>query len=218
MNNTAEDQQRIGNNLAILAVDLSECLKENILGGGTSYEGFRGNFGKVEKVLGLGKLLECPIIATQCRKDDPVCDLVQRYITEPEMILTPNKDKFCMKPGEGETNLGKLLEKLDVGALVVLGYHRDYCVLETTKSAVKRGYNVITSKEIMFWRNFPIAVDMCRPDLDDHLRKLRNAFFEYYQSLPLYCETAEDVENLMKKFKDSKSEVEVAEKVQADNS
>lgn len=66
------------------------------------------------------------------------------------------KENIFEKHGYDAFGARKLSERLkadNVKNLMILGYDRDCCVLETTKGAIKNGINVITSEHIMLTRN-----------------------------------------------------------------
>ena len=83
-------------------------------------------------------------------------------------------------------NFAKALRKIQVDTLIIGGFNRVECVYKTTKGALKRNYNVITSDQIMFGQT-PY-------DEEDRIRDI----LEWYKSKTVYFE---DIIKLIKEAK-----------------
>ena len=72
--------------------------------------------------------------------------------------------------------------------MVIIGYDRDYCVLETIKDAVARGIKVVTSEHAM------LTTNKC-------WSSTREQSLEYYRKNTLFLENLVDLYNYFYKFK-----------------
>lgn len=89
-----------------------------------------------------------------CRVADiPIC--VLEYIDHGETISKLTKKLKCVPrvktiqkfhdDGFRDTELGSVLENWGVRNILLMGINAEYCVKETAKSALKRGYSIMTA-------------------------------------------------------------------------
>lgn len=71
----------------------------------------------------------------------------------------------------------------DCKHLTIIGYDRDYCVLETIQGAVQRGITVVTSEQCMLTQDRPFR---------------RNKSLNYFRKHTIILETLEDVWNYIR--------------------
>lgn len=126
--------------ITLLAIDLHKSIYSSNMGHyeyGTVSEGFE----RIRQVLDAATELGYSIYAT-VYGDNTLDSRVASYAKQ--IIKKPEHSAFK------ETQLGKLLKVENSKELLVFGFNRDACVIETVKDAVRSGYKVITSEELMF--------------------------------------------------------------------
>lgn len=110
--------------------------------------------------------------------DDRLCDYFRPLVPKANRHW---KNEFAAFECDG-CDLGWRLQKDDVGTLFVAGYDRDYCLLDTVRSAVDRGYRVVTCEQLM------LSVERGR---------LRDGSLDYYRRRTVFKDALEDVLQLL---------------------
>lgn len=108
--------------------------------------------------------------------DDDVCYSLQQYIPKENRYFKYDHSAFSCK------ELAERLEQDRSGQLLIIGYDRDCCLLETVKDAISRGMKVATSEHCM------LTID---------LNKDRDKSLAYYKEHTTYIESLIDVWNFI---------------------
>lgn len=115
--------------------------------------------------------------------EEVTCDSLQPYIPEERQAYKGGYSAFIDPASAYGEGMAAKLKRLAPESLFVLGYDRDYCVLETAKDAVTRGYHVVTSEHCMLTQN--------------RSEKLCDASRKFYQDRTTHLESLVDVLNFI---------------------
>jgi len=166
-------------NLAVLVVDLLEDIEDS-RGRGYScgQESPEKALHDIDQVLEAANAVGVPIFAT--RYDGlKIVRKVQSYAGHHEVIDKSERDAFI------NTDLEDRLQQKEIDTLVVIGYDRDICILNTIKTARRKGYNVITSEALMFAEGSRIARAA--------RGQSRKKSMDFIRSNTLYCDDVDGI-------------------------
>lgn len=116
--------------------------------------------------------------------EESTCSSLQPYIPKKNQFEKWGYSTF------GSKDFVSRIESDNCEHLMVLGYDRDYCVLETIKDAVKRGIEVVTSEHIMLTKASKLKTE---PE------KIRERSLSYFRANTVFLESLVDVWNYLYK-------------------
>ena len=174
--------------LAILVIDLLT------VGSGLHYEFGRPRDGKrkLRRVLDAAQASNIPIMAFQYSPQglapDPLDKLVYDYVPRGEIATKGEYDAFV------NTGLAERLQQAGVDAVLVAGFDRDHCVLQTAKGALEWGFKVLASEHLMF-TTIPWPRESCR----------RLWSLAYFRENTTYFDSLSDLISYLKTMKQDQS-------------
>ena len=199
------------NNWAILLLDIGYLIDFELQNPPRRYEygSLEDGLSEIEWFVKTGKELGFPIFDTQHKWEELHGRFLQ-YVEEENLIKKEHYDAF-----EG-THLDRKLKSMGIIGLAVVGFSRDGCVLYSIKGAVERGYEVVTSEQLMITHNkeypdrsmfmdkekYPIRYMI----MSKKNRPNRNDSMKYFRGLEGYKETSKEVLDYLVAVKNHPSE------------
>jgi len=111
--------------------------------------------------------------------DDRLAYCLQPFVPKRNRVWKYDSSAFGCERG----NLERVLRRDGpFSRLLLMGYDRDFCLLDTARDAVARGYGIISSERLM---------------LSLEKNKQREASLDFYQGNTTFLETIPDVLNLL---------------------